>query len=424
MKKRWIVSICAVLAASVCAGAFMTGKPVAGAVTTPVYPKKTTFNDRTFNPAPDKEYRDGLAKFALDSAPKVLAQQAGKNSLYSPVSLYMALSMLAQTAGGDTQAELLKVLNASDAAGLAAQSKVLFDSLYTDNEIGKLNLANSVWLDQSVSFKEPALKTLTDNFYAYTFHTDLSAPDAAQKIGDWVNQNTGGKLGKIAEQSQQPNQLAALINTVYFYDQWSNEFDAVRTKKGDFHREDGSTSQCDYMYIDYGSHSFVKTEDYVSSSLSFKNGCRMVFILPEEGKSPDSLLARPDVLRKAILTEEAGDSAVSGEVEFQIPKFHFTNELALADQLKTMGAEKIFHQNADFSPLTDSEPFFVSGVIQAAAISIDEKGCEATAFTEIAMAGSAMPQGKASVILDRPFLFAIMSREDAPLFLGAIRDPS
>ncbi len=56
---------------------------------------------------------------------------------------------------------------------------------------------------------------------------------------------------------------------------------------------------------------------------------------------------------------------------------------------------------------------------QQATLSIDEKGVTAAAFTQIDYCGSAMPQGRAELILDRPFLFFVTAG-GLPLFVGVV----
>ena len=82
---------------------------------------------------------------------------------------------------------------------------------------------------------------------------------------------------------------------------------------------------------------------------------------------------------------------------------------------------------ADFSPLVDFDRFdkavAVTQVQHAARVKIDEKGCEAAAFTAItAEATAAMPEELPVVEmnLNRPFAFMITGVDGLPLFLGTV----
>ena len=88
----------------------------------------------------------------------------------------------------------------------------------------------------------------------------------------------------------------------------------------------------------------------------------------------------------------------SAEIHWSVPKFDVDSNLELTDALKAMGVTDEFDFNkADFSPLDDKEKFdesvAVTQVQHAARVKVDEKGCEAAAFTAItADATSAMPE--------------------------------
>lgn len=79
--------------------------------------------------------------------------------------------------------------------------------------------------------------------------------------------------------------------------------------------------------------------------------------------------------------------------------------------------------DADFSGITDGIAF-ISGVKQQTYISIDENGVEASAFTNIAYAGSAMPEDNAEMILNRPFVYGITTRSGILLFVGVCINPT
>ena len=57
-------------------------------------------------------------------------------------------------------------------------------------------------------------------------------------------------------------------------------------------------------------------------------------------------------------------------------------------------------------------------------MTIDEEGCTAAAFTQMAVCGTALPpEDEIYFTLDRPFLFVIMSDTKQPLFIGTVYEP-
>lgn len=83
-----------------------------------------------------------------------------------------------------------------------------------------------------------------------------------------------------------------------------------------------------------------------------------------------------------------------------------------------------FASNADFSGIFKSgSQLSISTVLHKAFLKVDQKGTEAGAATVmigIKKSGRRFPQ--VTVKVDRPFMFAIVSKDyETPLFMGAVK---
>lgn len=396
-------------------------------INVPEYPSKISFDD--FNEERDRredidgDFFNDVIDFTYKSSSLVLSESdRTSNDLFSPISLYMALSMMAETADGDTRAQIVDALNMDNIETIRKETGKLFRRLYFHNEIGKLTLGNSLWLNKNIEFKSNTLETLVKNYYTYSHRLDFSNKGSSKEVSNWVSENTGGKLGNNEGDFKfNPDDVMALINTIYFYDEWVNRFNVDKTKEDIFYLQDGNIVKCDFMNMTSLSHGFVKCDGYTASRLSLKNHNGMVFILPDEGVSPYDIVSDEIILNEAINLKPSQKIKV-GEVVFSIPKFKFSSKLKLNDMVKKLGIENVFSPSANFKPLSDTKPLFVSDISQQAFISIDEKGVEATAYTAILYAGAAPPDGRAEMILNRPFIFAI-TRGGITLFVGIINNP-
>ncbi len=405
---------------------FNNKKTESYAIGTPEYPTKIKFDDFDEEVKRrediDEKFIKNLEDFSINSSSLVLRDSdKNTNSLYSPLSLYMALAMVSETAKGETQYEIIQALGMDNIEIIRSETGKLFRQLYFHNEIGRLTFGNSLWLNKDVDFKDTTLETLAKDYYAHSFSLDFKNRDSSKKISDWVSENTGGKLDNDPSGfSLNPDDVMTLINTISFYDQWIDEFDVGKTKEDKFYLENGNTVDVDFMNRTYGSHSFVGVDGYTVSQLYMKNRHSMVFILPDEGVSTNDILSDPDLLKQVLNS----DNAQMGEVVFKIPKFKFSSDMNLNDAAKELGIVNAFERNSNFTPLSDTKPLFISEIKQSSFISIDEIGVEATAYTQIMYSGSAMPDGRAEMILDRPFIFAITGIYGAPLFVGIVNNPS
>jgi serpin B len=229
-KQKYIIGYSAafaVIAIVLCVTLFMDNLASAAyAIAAPQYPNKIGFEDfeekRNRREEIDEAFLSNLRDFSFNSASIILKEGSSKaNSLYSPMSLYMALAMMAETANGDTQKEILDALGMNNMDMVSTQTGKLFRSLYFHNEIGRLNLANSLWLNEKVNFNKLLLEKMASDYYAHSFEVNFGNNDTSKKISQWVSEYTGGKLGNNPGEFQaDPNQVMELLNTVYFYDQW------------------------------------------------------------------------------------------------------------------------------------------------------------------------------------------------------------
>ena len=434
MKLWQRVLAAAVFLAVVAAVAVLRPKDAAaGALLDLSYPAAYAFDDyetrRTAweeNPV-DDSFLASLQDFSYETAADVLSKADG-NQNFAPLSLYYALALAASGAEGETAAEFQALLGVSDTAYLHTQCGNLYRQLYTDNEIGKLLLANSLWIDDGFSVKDSFVSTAAQDYYASVFRTDMSSAATEKAMADWIAAQTKGRLTPEIQTGNET--VLSILNTVYFNDQWIDRFDSAATAAGSFNLADGSTINCDFMNRSDFSHGYAKGNGFTRSSLGLKNGGSMVFILPDAGLSPQSLLSDAESIRTLF---EGGEDGC-GEVIWQIPKFDFSTQLALKETLQTLGLEHAFRtpesgDGADFSGMLESsdapgEGIFLEEVRQNSSISIDEEGVEAAAFTQIDYCGAAPPDGRAEMILDRPFIYGIKAQNGSLLFIGICADPS
>lgn len=163
--------------------------------------------------------------------------------------------------------------------------------------------------------------------------------------------------------------------------------------------------------------SLLRGDGYQAAALGTQLG-EMVFVLPDEGTSPEELLGREDFL---ACLDFFGDRVRRGEIQWSVPKFDVDSELDLLPALEQLGITDLLSpETADLSALTSLDAY-LSGARQLARVTADEEGVEAAAVTILTMdATSAMPDPEPMVMdLDRPFLFVIRCG-GVPLFVGTV----
>lgn len=370
-----------------------------------------------------------LAHFLSASIPEFVTGTSG-NEIYSPVNVYMALSMLAELTDGNSRAQILELLGEDSIEDLRTKAATVWNSIYRDDGTVTSILASSIWLHDEISFVPETMQTLVDHYYAAYCSGEMGSDEMNQALRTWINEQTGGLLEEQASDLQlDPNTILALATTIYFRAKWSDEFNPDRTTDGEFMilSPDGGTFPCKFMQSSRVG-TYYWSDKFSAVAKELENGGKMWFILPDyqNGVFQREVLEDP-VTMDFLLADGEWENQKRLIVNLSVPKFDVANEFDLIRGLQNLGVTDIFDPNlSDFSPTTaDASGIILSQAEHAARVAIDEEGVTAAAYTVMAEAGAAMPpKEEVDFILDRPFLFAVTSQSGLPLFVGVVQNPN
>lgn len=359
-----------------------------------------------------------LLAFADRTAGRVLLGRGEENGVYSPVSLYTAMALLAEICGGESRQQVLDAMGAGDLEAMRGLVHQLWVNSYCDSGVVTSRMGSSLWLNEQVEFSAETLRTLSQHYFASSYRVAMGTDEAGRAIGTWVNEQTGGLLQEETENIRtEAMTLLQLYTTLYFKARWKDTFRPEATEKGVFRAPSGDM-ECDFMHA-RRTGGYRRGEGYTAAVLPFAaNGGYMTLCLPDEGVALSELLGR-----EALMSELREMTEYGSIVRWALPRFDVKADTPLNDLMKELGVRAAFDaQAADFQPLT-ATPAFLSSVRQAARVKIDEEGVEAAAFTEMAVCTSSLPMGEVEMTLDRPFLFAIYDANGLPLFVGTVQNP-
>ena len=367
---------------------------------------------------------DGMQHFLRASMGAMLAQSDGQNLVYSPLNVYMALSMLCECTDGNSRTQILKLLGQNDLASVRAQASALWNASYCADGAVTSVLASSLWLRDGTDYVQSTLDTLAKTYYASTFSGEMGSDAYNKALQDWLNEQTGGLLEEQASGvSFDPDTILALATTIYYRAKWSEEFSESRTSEGTFHTETGDLT-CDFMHRS-DSDTYYWGEQFGAIELPLRESGCMKLLLPDEGVSPEELLQDEEAIRFLLGSEEWENSKFL-IVNLALPKFDVSSNLDLNASLQALGVTDVFSPaDADFSPvIQDADGVYLSRADHAARVAIDEEGVTAAAYTVMLEAGAAEPPDEEiNFTLDRPFVFVITASSGLPLFVGIVNTP-
>lgn len=361
-----------------------------------------------------------LAKFSFD----LFGAVDEENPVLSPLSAYLALSMVGAGAKGETAREFTDLMGED----MTAQAADLMERLPRQEEHIRLELANSVWMDQVFQADPQWQAQMEEEMHAQVRTGELAGRDMMEQINGWVSEKTQGLIPQLLGEPLKDGTRMALFNTVYFKGEWENPFEAMDTMEEPFYPAQGGEVSAEIMRKWGETLSYVKGEDLDGVVLPYRD-CPLAFVAlkPTGGQSVREMYGELDSQALSRLLDERTDTLMN----LKLPKFEIEFSRTLNEDLQGLGLQLAFDPyRADLTGLgyTDAGiPLCIDLVAQKALIRVDEEGTEAAAVTEIAMMECALAvplRDPVDVFFTEPFVYMILDTQtQTPLFMGIYDRP-
>lgn len=364
---------------------------------------------------------DAQNQFAFHTLPIIEREQG--NVLFSPTSLWYALSMVYNGTDGDTKEEIAKIMQVKGLPldELNEANELFFQQLQKQSKAIQLHAANSAWVNQPYTFQSAYKKALEQSYHASTHALDFSKHDAADRINAWVRKQTNKKIEEIVEDPIEDNMVLYLLNALYFNGKWQAPFNPNLTTERPFTSDNGIVKNVNMM-SQTNDVNYLETDDFQAVALSYGEGeMSMQIFLP---KSSSSL----ELFEEQLTMEHWRGWKEQFTVEnvvLLLPKFTLESDLSLNETLKQLGMPTAFQPgSADLSKMIEqSKNLYISEVRQKTFVQVDEEGTEAAATTSVGVKLTSAPEQKIMEV-NRPFFFTIVDEQtDAILFMGSISNP-
>ncbi|MGQ9620240.1 MAG: serpin family protein [Bacteroidales bacterium] len=352
------------------------------------------------------------------------ALESQENLMLSPLSASTALTMLLNGCGGNTYDQLKNTLhypadfNISD---INEAYKSLVDQLLKADPKVKLALANAIFYRIGFSVKPPFLTTMKDDFKASVEGLDFTSPSALSTINKWANDNTNGKISKVLD-SISDYAVMFIMNALYFKGDWSYQFDKSKTSNRLFYPDGGNAIEVSTMIGEVGGKVVIGS-NYRGIEMPYgRTNFTMIVIVPEDTLQLFNSTFDAELWNE--LTANLDRQSEFGKVIVYMPKFKFSYEKYLNNQLQSLGMIDAFIPYvANLSGISDAS-IYVDFVKQNTFVEVDEEGTEAAAVTTIGIYVTSLPPQPQQFVVDKSFIFAIRERTtNTLLFIGQIMKP-
>ncbi len=368
-----------------------------------------------------------------------LSDQWGDNPqlsapVYSPVSLYLHLSMLSELSDGETKEEILTLLG---------KKNISTDLIkYAASE--HCAIANSVWLDDISLYNKDVLSKTAKTYHAEIFNGPMGRASYDRQINQWLTKQLHSKSIENLPTNIKTIKgiMLLLLSTINLEDHWNSAFDEKLTTEEVFYGQNlytcGNTTEeekidkvsCPFLH---GTRieSAMENETFQAIRLPMKEHS-LILVLPKEKASIETILGKKKGTDLLKLCDPEYKNWELQEVDFSMPKLNLTSDYDLIPLLNTLGIEKLFQiGEADFSPIlvpnynqkyeADIAVPYIDIMRQASTVIIDENGCRVKSIAETGIKeGCPLPEKKMTMHCNRPFFYIVINNESLPLFMGTV----
>lgn len=343
---------------------------------------------------------------------------ANKNILISPLSIFLALSMVYNGSANETKNAIAATLQLDDitTTQLNETCKQLIEQLSADDTDVTVSVANAIWYNK-------ALCPLTSflNINKNYFHTGIQHITTAEAVNTWVADKTNGKMTNVVNNIDEDT-LMLLINTIYFNAGWKQAFKEYNTYSSSFYLQNNNAVEVKFMSQAITTNYHIDT-NYRIVELPYGNKSSFsMYII--DGNNNAGIVKLTNELTIGALKKMVAHMRVT-EIDLNLPKWESSYSINGVKQLLTqLGMGIAFTNAADFSNMY-TEPAFIGDAVHKTYINVTEKGTVAAAVTAMFLAaGAAPPAPKPIITFNRPFLYIIASKKTgAMLFTGILNNP-
>lgn len=355
--------------------------------------------------------------FAFKLLGTVVESEGNANVFVSPLSVSLAVGMVMNGARGETRDSMAQTLGFGTLpqAAINASYRDLIALLQGLDDRVQFTIANSIWTERTFPVAPSFLSEARSFFDAEARALDFRSGDAVRTINGWVNDKTSGKIPTILE-SISGDEILFAVNAIYFKGAWRAQFRPADTRPATFHAQGGRQQTVPFMHRETKTP-YYAGPDFQAVDLWYGAGAHtLTVLLPNEGTTADQLAAR---LTSAEFQEITQRLAII-DVALTFPKLRLEYKRSLQDDLSALGMGIAFSRRADLSGISTAADLRITRVDHKTFVEINEEGTEAAAATSVGVGVVSVPQ-RATVNVDRPFLFAIRERlSGTVLFLGRI----
>lgn len=367
-------------------------------------PIRTLLRKET-SPHPSANESESVNRLGL----RIFAKLSEPDSLISPYSIAAAFHLASEgtVPGSVANTQFRELLDSS------------VTPIVSEDDSVTLRVATSAWVGD---VRDEYVSTVK------SFGAEVRPlPNCLDDINSWVSNATDNQIETILDELPRPL-IAILLNAVFFKADWRIKFKESDTVSHPFQNAD------DVMMMMLRDETFpYKQVKSAAGALQvvevpYGNGeFSAVFVVPSEG------VRIGDVVKLLEDGDDEWQRWINGSVPTKLdvlgmPRMKLEyGAKSLKNVLQEMGLQKpweIDTVDPPFWRMSSDREAYLSDFVHKATVEFTEEGTVASAATAVIIMTRSLPRRRPRVIMDRPFLFGIRSKDGRLLFVGRVDKPA
>ncbi|KAJ8683149.1 hypothetical protein QAD02_018941 [Eretmocerus hayati] len=369
---------------------------------------------------------------ALHLDQQLSQERPGQNIIISPSCLQMALALVLLASRGDTSLQIAEVLSSFD--GKISSSDLLEKNVtFHIHEILRRTFeANDKRRDISSQLQMQhssgifiqggyRLRRQYLSYSRYLYKSDVistnfkkEASKTQNLINSWVKNKTRGKIPTLLSTPPDPSTKLMIFSTLYFKSEWEQPFGEL-AKRETFTIQTGRTIDVTMLFATRDCPYFISNNGVKMIGLPYKGREVWMYVILPKSNGIDGLRTLKRSLTPKIVNEVIKNMKVKS-VSVKIPKMKLTTIIKMNKAFRNLGVGNLFDPaRADLSGLLDtsgsSSNLYVSDIVHAVEIAIDQNGTEAAAATAVSLVNRLDADPAHIFHVDRPFIFFIRNEK-------------
>ncbi|NWW45232.1 OVAL protein, partial [Pedionomus torquatus] len=374
-------------------------------------------------------------EFCFDVFKELKVQHVNENIIFSPLTIFSALSLVYLGAKENTRAQIDKATHFDKISGFGETTesqcgtsvsvhttlKNLFIQITKPSDNYSVSFASRLYAEEAYPILPEYLQCVKELYKGglETINFQTAADQAREVINSWVESQTNGMIKNILQPGSVDSQTEmVLVNGIYFKGMWEKAFKDEDTQNMPFRITEQEKKPVQMMYqIGSFKVAVLASEKMKILELPYASGefC-MLIMLPDDVSGLEQI--ENSFSFEKLMEWTTANMMEERKMKVYLPRMKMEEKYNLTSVFMALGMTDLFSSSANLSGISSTETLKMTEAVHEALMEIYEAG------TEVVGASVSETDVYEEFRADRPFLFLVKHKPtNSILFFGRCVSP-